>query len=215
MYISQNYDNRLTFSGKKVPRYIYHLTTKANYENIQKSGFINMSKDYLSGKNAVFFIDWQNFIKRWGKLEVDDSVFLSKKTFLKYLLKGKGKRNMSLLRVPVSKLNQDDLYVRSQDILFDACTNYKAEYQTRDPILQIFFPHLFDFDFVKNVKKYTSKKHSVEYIYKNTIPKDIVEEVGTAELTLQNFKSRNNLLNFLNNLLKSTPEQKSLKIYQK
>ena len=87
MYISQNFNNKQTFLGKKVPRYIYHLTTKANYEQIKKQGCINMSQDYLSDKNAVYFVDWQNFIKRWGYLETDDNVFLSKKTFLKYLLK--------------------------------------------------------------------------------------------------------------------------------
>jgi hypothetical protein len=215
MYINQNFDNNQVFSARKAPRYIYHFTTKFNYEQIKQQGYINLSKDYLSEKDAVFFLDWQNFIKRWGGiLTGKNSPFLSKKTFLNYLLKRKGKRKMSLLRVPVDKLNRDDLYVRSQDILFDMCTNYQNEFRSRDAVLKQKFPHLFDFDSVNNAKKYKSKKHSVEYIYTKNIPLDIVKEVGCAELNLQTCNNKHNLLKFLNNLLSNTPEHKSLQVYK-
>lgn len=216
MQINQNYDNKQAFLGRKIPRYIYHLTTKSNYEQIREQGYIKMSKDYLSGINAVYFVDWQNFIKRWGGiLTGKDAPFLCKETFFKYLLKGKGKRNVCLLRIPTVKLDKNNLRVRSQDMLFDMCLNYQDEYRSHDKILMEKFPHLFNFDCVNNSKKYKSKKHSVEYIYKNTVPQDIVEEIGCAELNLQTCRNKNNLLKFLKNLLFNTSEYKSLKIYNK
>lgn len=34
--ISQN----VNFKSRKIPRFLYHITTKDNYENIKKTGYI-------------------------------------------------------------------------------------------------------------------------------------------------------------------------------
>ena len=211
--------NRITsktsFEGKKVPRYLYHITTKTNYGKMKKSGYILMSKDYLSQKHAIFLLDWQNFLKQWGGLAAGKKTpFLSKKTFFEYILRGKNGSNISILRIPTSNLQQNKLFIRSQDVLFDMCQNYQAEYRTRDIILKKKFPHLFNFDLAKNSKKYKQKKHSIEYIYTNTIPISVVEEIGTANLTQKVLKNSNNLLVFLKKILLNSKENKSLNIFK-
>ena len=92
------------------------------------------------------------------------------------------------------------------------CVNYQDEYRSHAPILKKIFPHLFNFDSACNAKKYKSKKHSIEFIYTDAIPQNIVEEIGSAELTRQTCKNSNNLLKFLNNLLLNTSEIKSLRV---
>ncbi len=208
--------NKITYRGRKIPRYLYHITTEANCKKIQNTGYILPSVDYLSQKRAVFCLEWQNFIKRWGGLSKDNDIpFLSKITFFEYLLRGKGKRNITILRIPTDKLEQENLFVRSQDMLFSMCEDYQTEYRQRNPILKEKFPHLFDWDNAVNAKKYKSKKHSIEYIYTKKIPVDIIEKIGIAELKLQNCDNNINLLRFLKRILSNTKEKNSLKIYEK
>ena len=56
MYInnSLNNSNNVVFSSKKIPRYLYHITTKANAEKIKQSGFIDLTTDYLSRKQCIY-----------------------------------------------------------------------------------------------------------------------------------------------------------------
>ena len=55
--------------GKKIPRYLYHMTSKKNYESMLKDGFIKTGHDaYLdSNLDGIFMFDLKNFIKRAGK----------------------------------------------------------------------------------------------------------------------------------------------------
>lgn len=206
---------QISFKSRKIPRYLYHFTTKANYEEIKMTGSIFMSKDYLSQKKAIFLLDWQNFMKRWGGLNAgDDAPFLSKKTFFEYLLKGKNNNDITVLRIPTSKLNKDSLFIRSQDDLFDMSVNYKNEYISRNPILKNLFPKLFDFDTASNAKRYKSKKQSIEYIYINSIPANIVEKIGTKNLSKQTCDNSESLFDFIEQILSKSNEINSLYIYK-
>lgn len=44
---NQLHNNNPVFGTKKVPRYIYHMTSKANYDSIIQHGFIKMSEQHL------------------------------------------------------------------------------------------------------------------------------------------------------------------------
>ena len=216
MYINNsiNNSNNVSFSSKKIPRYLYHITTKANAEKIKKSGFIDLSTDYLSGKQGVYLFEMQNFIRQWGGLSSGKNApFLSKKTFFEYLLRKKPMQKMSILKISTENLDNDKLFIRSQDILFDMCQKYQSEYRSRSPILQEKFPHLFNFDKAQNTKRYKSKGHSIEFIYIDKIQMDNVKEIGNGILRLNTCKNKYNLLRFLKEILFNTCEAKHLKIY--
>ena len=154
-------------------------------------------------------------MKRWGGLNAgDDAPFLSKKTFFEYLLKGKNNNDITVLRIPTSKLNKDSLFIRSQDDLFDMSVNYKNEYTSRNPILKKLFPKLFDFDTASNAKRYKSKKQSIEYIYINSIPANIVEKIGTKNLSKQTCDNSESLFDFIEQILSKSNEINSLYIYK-
>lgn len=59
---------RITKSGKpNLPRYLYHVTSRKNYEAMLKSGEIRTSHDAClsSSLEGVFMFDLKNFAKRW------------------------------------------------------------------------------------------------------------------------------------------------------
>ena len=216
MYInnSVNNSNNVVFSSKKIPRYLYHITTKANAEKIKQSGFIDLTTDYLSRKQGIYLFEMQNFIRQWGGLSGGNNApFLSKKTFFEYMLRKKTKQNISILKISTENLDANKLFIRSQDILFDMCQKYQSEFRSRNPILQEKFPHLFNFDKAKNNKRYKAKGHSIEFIYTDKIQIDNVKEIGNGILRTNTCKSKYNLLRFLREILSNTGEAKHLKIY--
>ena len=56
-----------------IPRYLYHLTTKENYNSMLKDGFIKTSHDVELSSNleGVFLFEMINFVKRWGSTGFD------------------------------------------------------------------------------------------------------------------------------------------------
>ena len=216
MYISNsiNNSNNVVFSSKKIPRYLYHMTTKTNAEKIKQSGFINLTTDYLSGKQGVYLFEMQNFIRQWGGLSSGNKApYLSKKTFFKHLLRKKPEQNISVLRIDTRNLDENKLFIRSQDILFDVAQKYESEYRPQNPILLERFPHLFNFDKAKNTKRYKSKRHSIEFVYTDKIQINNVEEIGNGILRTNTCRSKYTLLRFLKEILSNTNEAKHLKIY--
>lgn len=174
-----------------------------------------MSQDHLSKKSAVYLLEWQNFIKHWGGLSCGDNApFLCKQTFFEYILKDNIKDYISILKIPTSILKLNELYVRSQDLLFRICENYPIEFQLRKSVLKDKFPHLFNFDIAQNAKKYKAKKQSIEYIYTDVIPVNKVKEIGVNEFDMSTNCNRQKILDFFKQILSNNNEKNTLKIYE-
>ena len=52
------------YGKHKVPRFIYHMTNKTNYESMLRDGFIKTSPDVTLGR-GVFATELTNLFKRW------------------------------------------------------------------------------------------------------------------------------------------------------
>lgn len=99
----------------KVPRFIYHLTTKKNYESILKDGYIKPSSDAFLGK-GVFSAELTNLFKRWQNHKAWGFVSLQDQLIKQV---AKGQDEIVILKIPTAKLNPDLLKIRSQHTLFN------------------------------------------------------------------------------------------------
>lgn len=192
---------------RNLPRYLYHITTENNYQQMLKDGYIKGHHDldlntHLSG---VFLFDLKNFSKRWTTMGIDwgDKLF----TFAKGLIMqaSKDDSNLVVLKISTKTLSQNKLKCRNQ--LTDSKTHNTYG------------------DFATNQKHYTRKKNAIEYINEENIPIQNVTKIGEANVGFNLHKAMENLSEnifdkidvkkILQNLFKNTPEEKSLNIIAK
>lgn len=192
---------------RNLPRYLYHITTENNYQQMLKDGYIKGHHDldlntHLSG---VFLFDLKNFSKRWTTMGIDwgDKLF----TFAKGLIMqaSKDDSNLVVLKIPTKTLSQNKLKCRNQ--LTDSKTHNTYG------------------DFATNQKHYTRKKNAIEYINEGNIPIQNVTKIGEANVGFNLHKAMENLSEnifdkidvkkILQNLFKNTPEEKSINIATK
>ena len=189
---------------RNLPRYLYHITTENNYQQMLKDGYIKGHHDldlntHLSG---VFLFDLKNFSKRWTTMGIDwgDKLF----TFAKGLIMqaSKDDSNLVVLKIPTKTLSQNKLKCRNQ---FSDCELHNTYG-----------------DFATNQKHYTRKKKPIEYINEENIPIQNVTKIGEANVGFNLHKAMENLSEnifdkidvkkILQNLFKNTPEEKSINI---
>lgn len=98
----------------ELPEYLYHMTSKKNYESMLASGKLEQGFDHYCGQ-AVFAFDADNFKKNWNNI-LDSNVCMKEK-----LLKQAAKfgDEVVLLKIPTKILNKDKLFVRSENVVFD------------------------------------------------------------------------------------------------
>lgn len=192
---------------RNLPRYLYHITTENNYQQMLKDGYIKGHHDldlstHLSG---VFLFDLKNFSKRWTTMGIDwgDKLF----TFAKGLIMqaSKDDSNLVVLKISTKTLSQNKLKCRNQ--LTDSKTHNTYG------------------DFATNQKHYTRKKNAIEYINEGNIPIQNVTKIGEANVGFNLHKAMENLSEnifdkidvkkILQNLFKNTPEEKSINIATK
>lgn len=192
---------------RNLPRYLYHITTENNYQQMLKDGYIKGHHDldlntHLSG---VFLFDLKNFSKRWTTMGIDwgDKLF----TFAKGLIMqaSKDDSNLVVLKISTKTLSQNKLKCRNQ--LTDSKTHNTYG------------------DFATNQKHYTRKKNAIEYINEGDIPIQNVTKIGEANVGFNLHKAMENLSEnifdkidvkkILQNLFKNTPEEKSINIIAK
>ena len=192
---------------RNLPRYLYHITTENNYQQMLKDGYIKGHHDldlstHLSG---VFLFDLKNFSKRWTTMGIDwgDKLF----TFAKGLIMqaSKDDSNLVVLKISTKTLSQNKLKCRNQ--LTDSKTHNTYG------------------DFATNQKHYTRKKNAIEYINEGNIPIQNVTKIGEANVGFNLHKAMENLSEnifdkidvkkILQNLFKNTPEEKSINIIAK
>lgn len=192
---------------RNLPRYLYHITTENNYQQMLKDGYIKGHHDLDSSTHlsGVFLFDLKNFSKRWLTMGIDwgDRLF----TFAKGLIMqaSKDDSNLVVLKIPTKTLSQNKLKCRNQ--LTDSKTHNTYG------------------DFATNQKHYTRKKNAIEYINEGDIPIQNVTKIGEANVGFNLHKAMENLSEnifdkidvkkILQRLFKNTPEEKSINIATK
>lgn len=105
------------FGKHKIPRFLYHITSKENYTKMLSDGYIiPKDKDLFIQKPAVYFTDITNLLKRWSRAKDNGGG-----NILYMLLDhckgsvGPDKNDIVILKIPTAKLEQEKLKIRSQN----------------------------------------------------------------------------------------------------
>ena len=186
---------------------LYHLTSLDNFKRIKQYGCIMMTTDKSFGKSSeltgVFLLDIANLIKNW-QFSPQWSGHLGYK-LLKHVAGNSDE--IVCLKIPTSKLKQQDLYIRSQNNLFDYL--YRKKGDTQHAINGL---NISDADVIPS-------KDAVEFVYEHTIALKDVEITGKSKTTplklydFDNFKQKISAMTVFDNLLKDKPEAKLLNLY--
>ena len=216
-------------NGKhKIPRYIYHLTSKEAWEEIQKSGKIKTSdSDYLFS-DGVYTIELENFVKDWGRKPAWDNESLQQRLLAQTAGNSSG---IVALRIPTEKLDHKKFKIRSQDRFFmsvkpqgqsfwrEICERYSRTENGWHNLVEDFAPkHIYEHctngDEAKNSHLYKQRKEAIEYIYQEDIPLDVVDCVAKCDIGLLEFSphfDRNRIArSFFMHLFEGLPEQKAV-----
>lgn len=191
--------------GKRnVPRYLYHLTTKNNYQQMLKDGYIKgyHDEDIRTNLSGIFMLDLRNFTKRWMTTGIDCGEQLL--TFAKCLIMQASKdgSNIVALKIPTKTLNMNKLKCRSQI--------------SENNI------HITNGDFATNQKHYTRRKEPIEYICETDIPIKNATKIGETDTGFnlekaleelsEDYSKRIDEKKILKTLFKNTPEEKCINI---
>ena len=197
----------------KIPRFLYHITNKKNYESIFKDGFIKQTvNDPCPG---VYMVELSNLFKRWSKSpywKVDN---------LKKKLINHARKNSNdilvMLKIKTSALAKNKLIVRSQDIFFKEIDKMRRNYRYMDfdteEEIKNQFPMIFNGIPAKNSSLLKKRKQSIEYIYPMNIQTSCVEKIGEInfeELIHSNkYDLKKEMKSIYSALLKGQPEEKA------
>ena len=155
-----------TVNDNPIPDYLYHLTSRYNYEHMLKDGKIHPSKDGWSIRNAefksIFMIDLENFMEKWKLHPFSNDVSFK----LTLFEQANRCRDLVLLRIPTAKIDRNLLRIRSQNKSFN----------------KPFREQLFCEKIGCSAKlKYKYDNEAIEYIYPHDIPINDVEFVGSSD----------------------------------
>lgn len=187
-----------------IPRYLYHMTTKQNYESILKSGKIHTSPDCgMSNLDGVFMFDMQNFSKRWANTVIQTpnaEANLGTALFCKNICNFEDVTNgldIVLLKIPTKGMDISKLKVRPQSANTGILNGDSALYKSI----------------------YTRRKNAIEYIYEQNIDVSNIENIGTTTLkfgSIEDLKkqAKKSPLDILLNLVKDRPEEKCVRAFK-
>ena len=228
-----------TIGKHKIPRFIYHMTNKRNYESMLCDGIIKTSPDELLG-NGVFATELTNLFKRWRKCKSWGSVSLQERLIEQV---AKGNDEIVILKIPTAKLDSDKLVIRSQNRLFNWAFSDNAEdafkqirkmgnesspngwlNKVREILKDIITKqeskksadHLTTGASAKMSGLYKQRKEALEYVYLDNISMSNVEKIGEvniAELRKNTeYDPIRPMKSIFTNLLKGTPEVKGAEL---
>lgn len=191
----------------KVKRYLYHFTSADNYKKILDEKKINMAhKDPFLNAPGIFMVDLPNFTNQWLN---NDTYWYGQNLALSLFREScKNQDKIVCLRIPTEKLDHSKLRIRSEDRFFKKFKNFSKVTK-----------HLQFGDSVKNRSYYIQRGESIEHIYQNDIPADIVELVGTVDIDKNKVcrtynergaKQKNIVIDILKRLFKGQPEEKGI-----
>lgn len=228
-----------TIGKHKIPRFIYHMTSKRNYESMLCDGIIKTSPDELLG-NGVFTSELTNLFKRWRKCKSWGNESLQERLISHV---AKGNDEIVILKIPTTKLDADKLVIRSQNKLFNWAFSDKAKEafnqisimgnedipngwlnKIREILKDIiakqeskkYAQHLTTGAPAKMSGLYKQRKEALEYVYLDNIPISNVEKIGEvniAELRKSaEYDPVRPMRSIFTNLLKGTPEVKGAEL---
>lgn len=199
---------------RNIPRYLYHLTNKKNYNSMLSSGVIKVhhDADETTMLNGVFMFDMINFVKRWCNVGLDlgkiyselagKKLSLAKALFIRTSINDS---NLVLLKIPSKLLDKNKLRCRTQE-LEEGVVNEHSNYG----------------DLAYNRKHYTRKRKAIEYIYEDNIPIANAINLGEIDsgLTRDKFdvvfaQDENLPFILLKEILSNQPEIKSVELGEK
>ena len=147
----------------KIPRYLYHVTTKANYESMLKTGTLRVSDPGGLG-SGVYMLELQNMIKHYGNHN-------GYRGLERLLGQGSlhGGDELVLLKIPTSKLNAGRLAIRDNGMPINTLP---SQFNLTSMIG----------DAAVSSKLYKQRKVGLEYIYPHDIDINDVSMVGSAKI---------------------------------
>lgn len=143
----------------EIPEFLYHLTSKSNYEKILKDKAINISDLESQSKNGLagaYMLDKENFLKTWnrGCKEITNSENINiGGTLFGWCSKGD---DLVLLKIPTNTLDKKSLRVRNY---IDDCMS-----QIRGDGLASQGKPIEELTNLKNIKE------PLEYVYMGKVP---------------------------------------------
>ena len=191
-----------TAVSRKVPRFLYHMTNKKNYESIMGQGVLKMSDEIVNG---VYTIELTNFLKRWRSHKSWKDVWGDSLQLALLEHTAKGSDDIVLLKIPTANLDTSKLAIRSQSTYFSWYDKNKSAiekfvYETDVNSINKSYEEKFR-DYIKEKAKntkegkmiigevpaylnkhYMQKKHALEYIYKDNITISQIEKIGEVNI---------------------------------
>lgn len=172
----------------KIPRYLYHLTTRKNYNQMLQNGYLKISKDCPRG-DGVYMFEMQNMLKQYKDFDGDRNLGL-----LLNQVVGRDGSEAVLLRIPTSKMDAGKLVIRDNTgggrNGMHSCTKVALG------------------DSALASKLYKQRKVALEYIYPEKLSMDNISVVGTSKYDfIQDYKDENTILKMWKNLTQNQPEQ--------
>lgn len=229
------------YGKHKIPRFIYHMTCKSNYESMLNDGVIKTTSDHTCG-SGIFTTELSNLFKRWKKPKVWCGTSLQEQLIEQVAKEGEA---VVMIKIPTEKLNHDLLIVRSQDVLlnwvtsdsFDVVFNSvsaevksmpKEKFGWTDKLLKILKKHLIQSGRpywarhitegapAKDSHLYKQRKEAIEYIYRGEIPISVTEKIGEVNIEELRKSAKYDPLRPMRSiftaLLKGTPEVKGAEL---
>lgn len=162
-----------TSKKQALPEFIYHITSKENYEKILKDGKIIISEweaQNLNGCKGIYFVDRDNFLNKWvGRKEPelfgDSSIDIGE---LLMLWTCKGINGTVAIQIPTSKLNLSQLRFRPY---IEAC---RVSLETLNPdTLEIGSELVKKGLSIDDLPKFANSNEPIEYIYTGELASDV------------------------------------------
>ena len=180
----------------KIPRYLYHVTTRANYESMLKTGSLRVSDPGGLGA-GVYMLELQNMIKHYGNHKGYRGLerLLGQASL-------QGGNELVLLRIPTTNLNASRLAIRDNG----TPTNIIPSQFNVTKIIG---------DSAINSKLYKQRKVGLEYIYPHDIDINNVSIVGSAKIKPiieEGLISDTEALSIWKTLTKGNPEYKAFEV---
>lgn len=183
----QNFNNSThpNFGSKKIPRYLYHLTTAKNYQSMLNDKELKTSNDAIKG---VYMLDLKNFFKSWCNIPIirwGDRENLAS-DILRHVVYDRCDRGV-LLRVPTKLLDRQKLLIRSQTLSIAMHDEYEFrrvynQWDLKGDLPEGRFRYYFTGESAVKAHKSKKQAEAIEYIYPKNIHISGVEKVGEVEI---------------------------------
>ena len=201
--LRSNLKQNMGFGNRKVPRYIYHLTTKEKWSRILSSGELRPSYDGCM--KAVCMADLSNLFGQW-KADLRTKGQQMLKDLVDHVQKDNS--NLVILKISTEKLKRSEFFLRPQGECFkiskeDGFIPWLLKGKDKNTVPNRKFLLLTEGVEAQNARKYRHKD-AIEYVYKNGIPVQNIEKIGETPT------QGKSLLEIWQGLLKGTKEEKAL-----